>query len=148
MGPSCRFAGLFLVSALISGTLVACSGASASRSESAALSESPASDPQLLEFTYEDRPTVGADVQVTATNLPAGRTVDLMWATVTGGWVIEDYYRFRGKKYEPTRTSLGRFAIDARGRLDAHFTIPEDYGGMHDVIALVDGATVAQTDSK
>ena len=31
--------------------------------------------------------------------LPAGKTVDLTWGTVTGGWVVEDYYHFRGKKY-------------------------------------------------
>ena len=30
------------------------------------------------------------------------------------------------------------------GRLDARFTIPEDYGGVHDVIALIDGKPVAQ----
>jgi len=142
--PSFRFAGLFLASALASAALIACSGASASRSESATLPGSTTSDPQLLTFTYDDRPTVGAEVRVSSTNLPAGKTVDLMWATVTGGWVIEDYYRFRGKKYQPTRTSLGRFTIDTTGRLDARFTIPEDYGGMHDVIALVDGTTVAQ----
>jgi hypothetical protein len=135
---------LLCASAFGAATLVACSGASASRSESTTLPASPASDPQLLTFTYDDRPIVGAKVQVSATNLPAGRAVDLMWETVTGGWVIEDYYRFRGKKYEPTRTSLGRFTIDASGRLDAHFTIPEDYGGFHDVIALVDGTAVAQ----
>jgi hypothetical protein len=144
--PSFRVGvGLFIVHALALTTLSACSGASASRSESATtLSASSASDPQLLTFTYDDRPIVGAEVKVSATNLPPGRTVDLMWATVTGGWVIEDYYRFLGKKYEPARMSLGRFTIDATGRLDARFTIPEDYGGMHDVIALVDGTTVAQ----
>jgi len=70
--------------------------------------------------------------------------VDLTWATVAGGWVIEDYYHFRGKKYSETTMALGRFSIDASGRLDARFVIPEDYGGVHDVIALVDGKPVAQ----
>src|SRR6185503_16580190 len=93
--------------------------------------------------TY-DKPTVGAQVHVAATDLPAGKTVDLMWETVSGGWVIEDYYHFRGKKYSKATSPLGKFTIDASGRLDATFAIPEDYGGVHDVIALVDDKPVAQ----
>jgi hypothetical protein len=68
----------------------------------------------------------------------------MTWGTVTGGWVVEDYYRFRGKKYTESTTSLGHFTVDASGRLDASFTIPEDYGGVHEVIALIDGKAVAQ----
>ena len=33
---------------------------------------------------------------------------------------------------------------DADGRLDARFSIPEDYGGVHEVIATIDGKPVAQ----
>ena len=102
-----------------------------------------AGDVQRLNFTY-DKPVVGARVSVTATGLPAGKEVELQWGTVTGGWVIEDYYHFRGKKYTDTTVSLGRFPIDQDGRLNAHFSIPEDYGGVHDVMAIVDGRTVAQ----
>ena len=129
--------------------MAACSGGVAAPSESAvAVAEaspasSPASPPITLTF-INDRPVVGAEVRVTANRLPAGKTVELMWETVTGGWVIEDYYHFRGKKYTNARSSLGTFAVDANGRLDARFTIPEDYGGMHEVLALVDGKTVAQ----
>ena len=108
-------------------------------------SAAPASsgDVQRLNLTY-DKPVVGARVTVSAAGLPAGREAELQWGTVTGGWVIEDYYHFRGKKYTDSTTSLGRFPIDQDGRLNAQFTIPEDYGGVHDVMAIVDGRTVAQ----
>ena len=96
-----------------------------------------------LTFEYE-RPIVGAEVRVTAEGLPAGKAVDLMWSTVTGGWVIEDYYYFRGKRFEPAQTRLGQFPIDASGRLDARFRIPEDYGGLHEVSAVIDGRAIAQ----
>ncbi len=105
--------------------------------------ESSATPPQTLKLTY-DAPTVGAEVRATATGLPAGQTVDLTWETVTGGWVVEDYYHFRGKKYSKATSSLGKFTVDAQGRLEARFHIPEDYGGVHDVIALIDGKPVAQ----
>ena len=125
--------------------LVACSPTPRPESEPAASSAPavPSSSVQTLKLTY-NKPTVGARVRVAASGLPAGKPVDLTWETVTGGWVIEDYYHFRGKKYSKSTSPLGRFAIDGGGRLDAEFDIPEDYGGVHDVIALVDGKPVAQ----
>jgi hypothetical protein len=96
-----------------------------------------------LALTY-DKPVVGAKVRATAAGLPAGKTVDLKWTTVTGGWVIENYYYFRGRKYSETAESLGTFPVNAGGGLDATFAIPEDYGGVHDVIATIDGTVVAQ----
>jgi len=110
------------------------------------LSQAPTPDTasvQKLELTY-DRPVVGAKVRATVGGLPAGKTVDLKWGTVSGGWVIQDYYYFRGRKYSATTQSLGKFLVDATGRLDATFAIPEDYGGVHDIIATIDGKVVAQ----
>ena len=100
--------------------LAACSKTAASPTESstpAASSAAPAAASQTLSLTYKS-PTVGADVSAKATGLPAGKTVDLTWGTVTGGWVVEDYYRFRGKKYTETTVSLGKFTVDASGTLD------------------------------
>jgi hypothetical protein len=122
-----------------SASAVASGSASGSASDSAASS----SDVQTLTLTYKT-PTVGADVHVAASGLPAGKTVDLTWGTVTGGWVVEDYYRFLGKKYEESSISLGKFTVDRSGQLDARFTIPEDFGGVHEVVARIDGKPVAQ----
>ena len=104
---------------------------------------SPGAPYKKLELTSDKR-VVGAEVRVAATDLPAGKTVELQWGTVEGGWVIEDYYHFKGKKYKETTTSLGQFKTDSIGRLDARFAIPEDYGGVHEVTALIDGKPVAQ----
>ena len=121
-----------------------CSRTTASPSETDAASSS-ATQPsvQTLNITH-DATTVGAEVRATATGLPAGKTAELTWKTVSGGWVIEDYYHFKGKKYQESTLSLGRFSVDSSGRLDARFTIPEDYGGVHDVMALIDGQLFAQ----
>jgi hypothetical protein len=102
----------------------------------------------VLDLMYEKPAVVGGSVHATAVGLPPGKTVDLRWGTVTGGWVIEDYYHFRGKKYSETSTTLGQFPVDVSGRLDARFAIPEDYGGVHEVIALIDGRPVAQNGIK
>jgi hypothetical protein len=97
-----------------------------------------------LELAYKKPVVVGSEVHVTAADLPAGKTVDLQWGTVAGGWVVEDYYHFKGKKYTETTTSLGKFNVDANGKLDASFMIPEDYGGVHEVTVVIDGKPVAQ----
>jgi hypothetical protein len=123
---------------------VACSRPAASPSESAAAAASERQPSvQTLTLTH-DTPEVGAEVRASASGLPAGQTVELTWKTVSGGWVIEDSYYFRGKQYADSTLSLGRFTTDAAGRLDARFTIPEDYGGVHDVVAIVDGRPIAQ----
>lgn len=97
-----------------------------------------------LELTYDKPAVVGAAVRATVSGLPANKTATLSWGTVSGGWVIEDYYHFRGKKFVESDTTLGEFVVDAAGRLDARFTIPQDYGGVHEVTVLVDGKAVAQ----
>ena len=113
--------------------------------QAAASATPPASSAvATLDLEYEKPAVVGGAARATATGLPAGKTVDLIWGTVTGGWVVEDYYHFRGKKYSESTTTLGQFPVDASGRLSARFAIPEDYGGMHEVIARIDGKPVAQ----
>jgi hypothetical protein len=98
-----------------------------------------------LELTYDNPARVGSEVRVLASDLPAGKRVELEWGTVSGGWVIEDYYHFKGKKYRETTMSLGQFEIDANGRLDARVVVPEDFGGVHEITAFVDGQPVAQS---
>jgi len=135
--------GLYLTAGLAA-LLAACSPPAPTTSP--ASNASPGNDAQVatLELSYDKPAIVGTAVQATAGSLPSGKTVELTWGTVKGGWVIEDYYHFRGKKYSETTTSLGQFPVDANGRLSARFTIPEDYGGVHEVIALIDGKPVAQ----
>src|SRR5580704_6339590 len=113
-------------------------------SVSAAAEPSSAAPSASLELAYDKPAVVGATVHATVVGLPPGKSVDLTWGTVQGGWVVEDYYHFRGKKYSETTSKLGEFASDSSGRLDASFRIPEDYGGVHEIIALIDGKVVAQ----
>jgi len=116
------------------------SGAAPGASSSAASSHPVAA----LDLTYDKPAVVGTAVRATANELPAGKTVDFEWGTVTGGWVIEDYYHFRGKKYSEATTTLGHAQVDASGGLAANFVVPEDYGGVHEIVALIDGTRVAQ----
>ena len=127
---------------LLSLFIVGCS--TQQRFEPAAKADSAAKVPYKKLELKVGKPVVGAEVRVAGMDLPAGKTAELKWGTVSGGWVVEDYYHFKGKKYAETTASLGKFNIDSNGRLDASFVIPEDYGGVHEVTALIDGKPVAQ----
>src|SRR6266498_2253565 len=97
--------------------LTACSASPSATSQAAP----PVSNGKAatLDLAYDKPAIVGAAAQATAAGLPAGKTVDLIWGTVTGGWVIENYYHFRGKKYAETTMSIGQFPVDSSGRLQA-----------------------------
>jgi hypothetical protein len=100
---------------------------------------------KTLTLQYTDaKPVVGTRVAATADGLAPGRTVDLVWATVDGGWIVENGYQFRGKRYDETTLPLGQSRIGADGRLSATFIIPEDYGGVHEVKVVDAGVVVAQ----
>jgi hypothetical protein len=115
---------------------------------SAAASSSGASAAPLkslaLVYDKQRKPVPGTAVRVTGQDLPPNRTLMLMWGTVDGGWVVEDYYRFRGKKFTEVTRPLGEAVTDGTGRLSASFDIPEDYGGVHEVTLTDDGTPIAQ----
>jgi hypothetical protein len=106
----------------------------------------PAAGLKLLKLTRAAtaKPVVGTEIDATADGLPPDRTVDLIWETVEGGWVVEDGYRFRGKRFTDSTKVLGRAQVGSDGRLATHFTIPEDYGGVHSVTVADAGRPLAQ----
>ena len=81
---------------------------------------------------------------MTAEGLPANKTLNLVWGTVDGGWVIEDYFHFRGKKYAETERTLAQVTTGANGLLKTRFTIPEDFGGVHEIFVRDGNTTLAQ----
>jgi hypothetical protein len=122
------------------------STSTASSSDAPASSSAPV--PKRLTLTYDKtqtpKPLVGTAIEVAAEGLPPNKTVDLVWGTVDGGWVIEDYFHFRGKKYAETTRRLSQATTDSTGRLNTRFTIPEDFGGVHEVFVRDGDTTLAQ----
>src|SRR5262245_45653541 len=90
-----------------------------SSSEATASPSAPA--PKRLTLTYDKthtpKPVIGTPVEVAGEGLPPNKTVDLLWGTVEGGWVIEDYFHFRGKKYAETMRTLSQATTDGNGYL-------------------------------
>jgi hypothetical protein len=122
------------------------SAGAASPADAAAKPSAPI--PKRLTLTYDKtrtaKPVVGTAVDATAEGLPPSKAVSLAWGTVDGGWVIEDYFHFRGKKYTETMRPLSQATTDGNGRLNVRFTIPEDFGGVHEVFVRDGDTTLAQ----
>src|SRR5207247_3780427 len=100
--------------------------------------------PMTLTHVKTAKHVVGTEIDAAAEDLPPSRTVDLLWETVDGGWVVEDGYRFRGKRFTDSTKVLGQAQVGADGRLAAHFAVPEDFGGVHSVTAADAGKPLAQ----
>jgi hypothetical protein len=133
---------------LNSAALAACISTAACRGADAQATrkKEPDAGLKLLKLTPAKgaRVVAGAEIDAAAAGLPPNRTVDLMWETVDGGWVVEDGFRFRGKRFTDSSKVLGRAQVDAAGRLATRFNIPDDFGGMHAVTVADAGKPLAQ----
>ena len=75
----------------------------------------------------------GTPVRVTAEGLPADTDFQLVWRTVKGSWKVAQA-EYHGREYPPAAFEIAAVRTDASGRLAATFTVPEDFGFLHDVV--------------
>lgn len=90
---------------------------------------------------------VGDSFTITAEGVAAGMQVEFVWATWEGGYETlptSDNVEFHDRKYEDKSVSLGQATADAEGRATLQLAVPEDFGQVHDIYALVDGARYAR----
>ena len=99
--------------------------------------------PRRLAVTPE-KAQVGEEVEVRAEGLAPGKRVSIVWETVSGGWIIEDYYHFKGKQYRERSFPLVEATVSSEGILQSRFPVPEDYGGVHNVSVLAEALPLAK----
>jgi len=90
---------------------------------------------------------VGETFTVHGDGLPAGKNVEFFWSTVDASFltkVMIDNVEYHERKYDEKRIAFGSALVDARGRVNAKFTAPEDFGELHDLYAVVDGKDIAR----
>ncbi len=75
----------------------------------------------------------GTPVRVTAEGLPADTDFQLVWRTVKGSWKVAQA-EYHGREYLPAAFEIATVRTDAVGRLASTFTVPEDFGFLHDVV--------------
>jgi hypothetical protein len=88
----------------------------------------------------------GTNVTITGTARP-NVAVDLQWLTWEGSYQTQttpETVAYKQRTFADKRVPIGRVAADDQGQFSTEFTIPEDYGHLHDVRAVVDGQDIAR----
>ena len=107
----------------------------------------PADDMGIM-VSSPDRGAAGTKFKLTAERLPAGKTASIVWVTSKVDWVLDvrpdsvDYLGQRETK--DVQVVLARAKIGDGGKLTASLTAPRDFGGIHDLYAVVDGIQYAK----
>ena len=98
-----------------------------------------------LQFSPVSGP-VGTVVQATATGLPPGASAALVWHTGAPEWVLagESNEEFRGYVVKDRQVHLAHVQADSQGRVTFSFTIPEDFGWLHNVTLESNGEVLAR----
>jgi hypothetical protein len=106
----------------------------------------PAVDMSTLKASPDVAPA-GRKVTLTGTGLPAGKAVTLAWMTAKIRYVLDpkpDSVDYIGRKVDKIAVRLATGTTTAAGAFSVTFTVPDDFGGIHDIYALVGGVQVAR----
>jgi len=89
---------------------------------------------------------VGSPMVVSGTGLPANTPVQLTWGTASGTWVADvqpSSVNYLGDSITKFNVNMATVTTDASGAFSYSTTVPSDFGGVHDIYAVVNGAAVA-----
>ncbi len=89
----------------------------------------------------------GTAFALTGAGLPAGKDVTIVWMTASVRYVLDpkpDSVDYVGRKVDKLGVVLARGTTNASGALSVKLKAPKDFGGIHDIYAVVDGVQVAK----
>ena len=149
MRPSAALAGALLLPALASAAptplvIPALSGVAALPGPLA-----PASTPAATMTTLTTKPddaVAGTPFTLTGSGLPANKPVSIVWGTANVTWVVDarpDSVDYLGRSASKIQVVLAQAQTSATGDLSVKLTAPRDFGGIHDIYAVIDGVQVA-----
>lgn len=97
--------------------------------------------------TAPERGPGGTKFTITGQGLKPSTRLDFVWQTVDGSYkteLVNNEIQYIDRQWTPRRASLGQVTTDAEGKFTGNFTAPEDFFGVHDIYALVDGTEAAK----
>jgi hypothetical protein len=106
----------------------------------------PAVEMKLLK-TAPDIALAGAAVTISGSGLPANKDVTLTWGTANVDWVLDpraDSVDYLGRKATKFAVQLAKVHTSASGAFSVQLKAPQDFGGLHEIYAVVDGVQVAK----
>jgi hypothetical protein len=97
--------------------------------------------------TAPDVARAGTKFTITGTGLPANKPVTITWGTANVTWVVDarpDSVDYLGRAATNVTVVLAQTTTDSSGKFMAALTAPKDFGGIHDIYAVIDGVRVAK----
>jgi hypothetical protein len=106
----------------------------------------PAAVMQVLK-TKPDIALPGAALTISGAGLPANANVVLTWGTANVDWVLDprpDSVDYLGRRATKLTVQLAQVQTDPSGSFSTQLAVPHDFGGLHDIYAVVNGLQVAK----
>jgi len=106
--------------------------------------------PSAQMTTVKAKPDVavpGTAFTLSGTGLPANKDVSIVWMTASVTYILDaraDSVDYIGEKSDKFGVQIGVGKTDASGSLSVMLKAPQDFGGLHDIYAVVDGVQVAK----
>ena len=97
--------------------------------------------------TTPDVAISGTNVTLSGAALPANKDVTLVWMTASVRYILDpkpDSVDYIGRKVDKIGVVLATAKTNASGAFSSSFKAPKDFGGIHDIFAVVDGVQVAK----
>jgi len=94
-----------------------------------------------------DTATIGKRFTLSGAGLPANKDVTLTWSTANVTWIVDarpDTVDYLGRKADKLAVVLATAKTDGSGAFSVPLSVPRDFGGIHDIYAVVDGVQVAK----
>ncbi len=89
---------------------------------------------------------VGSEFSVIGKGLKPNTVMDLVWSTSEGTWITDiqpNTVNYMGVKYTKFYVNMSKVITDSTGSFTFKTKAPSDFGGVHDIYAVVDGVAVA-----
>jgi hypothetical protein len=107
----------------------------------------PAEEMGILKAKPDTGPA-GSTFVLSGTELPAGKDVSIVWTTSNVNWILDaraDSVDYIGQREDKgVAVVLGTAKTNTNGAFSLRLKVPRDFGGIHDVYAVVDGMQQAK----
>ncbi len=93
-----------------------------------------------------DQGVAGTPMTISGSQLAPNAKVELTWSTANATWLVQtapDTVNYLGRSDTLLAVVLATTNTDAKGSFTLSLTAPVDWGGVHDIYAVVNGAEVA-----
>jgi hypothetical protein len=95
----------------------------------------------ILQVT-PDEGVAGTPITISGSQLPANAKVELTWSTANATWLVQtepDTVNYLGRSDTEFAVVLDTTSTNANGAFKVKLDAPQDWGGLHDIYAVVKG---------